>query len=184
MPDRPVYTERTWFPAWVWVVMWGACLLAIGAMGYGALDEHRPGISARNERFAWFIGGASILVLIVPALVTAFLGRLDVEVYPGRVQVAFGPARWIRTSVAYHEIESVEAVTYSPIREFGGWGIRMRPGKTAWTVGGNRAVRLSRTGGRELYVGSRFAQRLAERIKVARQRHQRETRLPRGTKSL
>ncbi|MGI9627294.1 MAG: hypothetical protein ACR2QM_10700 [Longimicrobiales bacterium] len=174
MPDRPVYTERTWFPAWVWVVMWGACLLAIGGMGYGALDEHRPGVLAEDRPVAWLLGGASILVLVVPALVTCFLGRLDVQVFPDRVVVAFGPARWIRTSAAYDEIESVEAVTYRPIRDFGGWGIRMRPGRTAWTVGGNRAVKLSLARGKELYLGSNYAQRLAERIKVAKQRHQRD----------
>ena len=94
---------------------------------------------------------------------------LDVEVRGGHLFVAFGPVHLVHRRIRYADIESVGAVTYRPIREFGGWGIRGWGRRTAWTMRGNRAVRVKLVGGREVYVGSRFPQRLAGRIDLAMQ---------------
>jgi hypothetical protein len=70
------------------------------------------------------------------------------------------------TTLATYGLES-GPLGYRPLREFGGWGIRPRGGKTAWTIRGNQAVKVTLHGGKEVYVGSLFPQRLEERIRTA-----------------
>ena len=173
MPERAVYVERTWAPAWVLILIWAACLVGMVSMIYGAYTQAVLGRPFGNDPGpTWLLVGSSVIFLLIPTLITLLGSRLDVEVWRDRVIVAFGPLRAIRRSVPYEEIEEIEAVTYRPIRDFGGWGIRFRPGRTAWTVRGNKAVRLRLDSGRDFYVGSRFPHRLAERIEVAQQFHE------------
>ena len=150
-----LYKERTWAPPWVWVLLWGACLVAVAA---AASDQELSG-AARTA----IIAG----VLLFPLLITAVFGCLDIRVRADRLSIAFGPLHLIRKTIRFPDIESVKAVTYRPIREFGGWGIRFRARKSAWTVRGNRAVSVRRRSGKEIYAGSANAQRLAEQIRAA-----------------
>ena len=153
--ERAAYRERTWAPAWVWVLVWGACLAAVGATVYGAGREPMSTMA-----LVLTVGA----VLLFPLLMSALFLCLDVEVRNDHLFIAFGPLHLVRKRIAYRDMESAEAVTYRPIREFGGWGIRPTGRKTAWTIRGNRAVRVVLRSGKQAYVGSRFPQRLAGRI--------------------
>ena len=153
--EHGVYRERTWAPAWVWVLIWGACLAVAGATIYAA------GRDPMSTTALVLTLGA---VLFFPLLMSALFLCLDVEVRADQLFIAFGPLHLVRKRIRYRDMESAKAVTYSPLREFGGWGIRPTGGKTAWTIRGNRAVRVVLRSGKQIYVGSRFPQRLASRI--------------------
>lgn len=173
MPERAVYVERTWAPAWVLILIWGACLVGMASMVYGAYTRAVLGRPFGSDSGpTWLLVAGPALFLLIPILITLLGSRLDVEVWQDRLVVAFGPVGLIRRSIDYGEILAIEAVTYRPIRDFGGWGIRFRPGRTAWTVRGNKAVRLRLDSGKDFYLGSRFPHRLAERIHVAQQLHE------------
>lgn len=153
--EHGVYRERTWAPVWAWVLIWGACLAAAGATIYAA---------GRDPMSTTVLVVTLGAVLLFPLLMSALFLCLDVEVRADHLFIAFGPVHLVRKRIRYRDMESVEAVTYRPIREFGGWGIRPTGGKTAWTIRGNRAVRVVLRSGKQIYVGSRFPQRLASRI--------------------
>lgn len=160
--QRPSYSERTWAPLWFWMLAWGAGLAAALGVGYsGFADAVAAGQSA------WIAAMRGTPWLLFPMAVTAVFGRLDVELRSSHLLVAFGPLRLCRKRVPYRDVSEVSPETYRPILDFGGWGIRFRGQKTAWTIRGNRAARIRLRSGRELWVGSRFPQRLADRIRVA-----------------
>jgi hypothetical protein len=70
-----------------------------------------------------------------------------------------------RRTLPFAEIRSAEAVTYHPILEYGGWGLRWAPGRGwAWTVRGDRAVRLVLANGKTLLVGSQRADDLVRAL--------------------
>lgn len=168
MADRPIYSERTWAPAWFWVLLWAACLVGAGALAYGVYSQAILGQPFGNEPGpTWVLAGASAFLFLLPVVLTLTSGRLDVEVWEDHLFVGFGPVRMLKKTMTYDEIERAESITYRPIRDFGGWGVRFRPGKTAWSVGGNKAVKISLTNEKIFYVGSRFPHRLAERIQMA-----------------
>lgn len=170
MNERPSYVERTWAPAWVLILLWVSCLVGAGALIWGWYAEATTGTGlGESPAPAWLMASSAGVCLVIPILVSAAASRLEVEVWQDAVRVAFGPLRVLRRTISYDEMGAVEAVTYRPIRDFGGWGVRFRPGRTAWTVRGNRAVRLSLSTGKAFFIGSRFPHRLAERIQVAKQ---------------
>ena len=67
------------------------------------------------------------------------------------------------------DVLAAEAVTYRPIREFTGWGIRWRPGwGWAYSVAGNRGLRVDLRNGSHLMIGSRAPEPLAEAVRMVR----------------
>lgn len=158
------YRERTWAPAWVMVLLLTVCLAAAGAVAYDLYRSGWGGDGSISMLGAVAAMGAS---LGLPVLIGMLFSRLDVEVHADQVHIAFGPLHLIRKRIPFTEIDTVRGLTYRPLREFGGWGIRPRGGKTAWTIRGNQAVKVTLHSGKLVYVGSRFPQRLEERIRAA-----------------
>ena len=79
---------------------------------------------------------------------------LDTEVRETGVYIKFKPfhRKWIPLN--FEDIFKVEAVTYSPIKEYGGWGIRYgRKGK-AYNVSGNKGLFVTLRNGRNIMIGS------------------------------
>jgi len=94
------------------------------------------------------------------------VGEIRVRVRDDGVEAAWGYSEMIRKWIPFGEIDSMEAVTYSPLREFGGWGIRAGRGSTtAWTTQGNRALSFSLRDGSRFWLGSRHPERLQSWIR-------------------
>ena len=73
-----------------------------------------------------------------------------------------------RRRIPLTKIESAEAVTYAPIAEYGGWGIRGWGANTALNARGNRGVRLTLRDGRRVLVGSQRPDALANAVITGR----------------
>ena len=109
---------------------------------------------------------ALVITACLGAVWVVFFGRLVTEVRTNGLSVQLRPLTR-RHRFAWHEIESVEARSYHPLREYGGWGVRFGAGGKAYNVSGNRGVQLVLRGGQRLLIGSRCAERLAEAIRSA-----------------
>ena len=163
---RAVYRERTWAPAWALVLMGLAFVASIGPLlyfGYGQAELGQPADGMSAGGLGMLAGGLAITY----GLAFSTFSCLNVEVRSDHLFIWFGPLRLIRKRIWYSDIQRVSAITYRPFREFGGWGIRWRPGKSAWAIRGNRAVNVELRNGKAVYVGSRVPQRLAGRIEAA-----------------
>lgn len=156
MDERVVYREYTSWAPWVYVVLWGAVIGSAAGVFLGA-DDVLPD--------AGRILAASV-ILGVGALVQRLLGGLTVRLTPEAVQVGLGRGWPLRTRIPYERIASLETVTYRPLGEFGGWGLRGFGSRQAWTARGNRAVVLHLVDLRDIYVGSDNPRRLEERIRA------------------
>lgn len=53
------------------------------------------------------------------------------------------------------QIRKYEVYEFNPIRDFGGWGVKLGNGGWSYTVSGNKGVQLSLEDGEQLTVGSR-----------------------------
>lgn len=151
--ETPRHVEFTPLAAWARVLTWGAV-----AGGLWASLTNPPG----DGLVASLVPAA---ILAIGILVEMVFGGLRVELLPNRLQLSLGRVGWIRKGVPYDSILHLEPVTYRPLREFGGWGVRGFGEKQAWTARGNRALVLHRTDGTQLYVGSDHPERLAERVR-------------------
>ena len=68
------------------------------------------------------------------------------------------------------QVVSVRAVSYRPILQYGGWGIRWTIKGKAYNARGNCGVRLDFANGRHLLLGSQRAEELVQTIKLSQQR--------------
>lgn len=152
--ERPVYVEWSPWPGWIQIVFWGTMIVAIASVA-GA-----PGL----RPLARLLGISSLVVVLV--LTQWVVAGLKVRLYGDHMEMGLGRAGLIHKRVYYDDIEALESVKYHPLAEFGGWGIRIRGNKRAWTARGDRAVVLHMADGTLLYVGSDKPQRLEERIRA------------------
>ena len=70
----------------------------------------------------------------------------------------------VRRKLPFAEIESAEAVVYRPLRDYGGWGLRLGPAGKAYNMKGNRGVQLRLKNGGGVLVGSGRSEELARII--------------------
>ncbi len=145
----PRFEERQTFTPWVYVLL----ALLCAAMAADLLA--RPGLAARIV-----LGGFLLLFAFI-----ANLFALTTVVTNNAVHVVFGWAfPMYRRVIALTDIARAEPVTYSPLREYGGWGIRGMGENAALNARGNRGVRLTLTDGRRVLIGSQRSRELADAL--------------------
>lgn len=84
-----------------------------------------------------------------------FLLRLETEVDETGILYRFRGIHLRQYRISWQEIESLEAVTYKPIREYGGWGIRYGFHGKAYSVSGNQGIRVKTRQGASILFGTR-----------------------------
>jgi hypothetical protein len=132
-------------PAWIWAL----CLAGAAAVLFGAYQLVRESL----------IGAA--LLAIVGVVIVLVIGGLRVFVSADGLRVRLGllGVRLLRLGVG--EIAEVTVHQFSPIADFGGWGIRRGQGMTAFFFRGNRGVQLVTRAGKKYLIGSDTPERLA-----------------------
>jgi hypothetical protein len=150
----------------VWLVF-GAVLLTVdGLMAWGMVTQLALGNSwgdhAMPDVALGLLGGLVIGLSLVLAYALAAL-RLVIEVREDALYVRFAP--FVTRRIPFSQIVRTEARTYSPVFEYGGWGIRWMPGRGwAYNVSGNRGVQLELSGRKKLMLGTRRPEQLARAI--------------------
>jgi len=106
--------------------------------------------------------------LCLPPLVVVGLLRMTTEVTPTDLRVWFGWVPTYRRVVVIDAIQRVEVVSYRPLADYGGWGVRSgRDGERVLNARGNRGVRLEFSDGSRLLIGSQRPEALAVAIESA-----------------
>jgi hypothetical protein len=148
---------RTWF--------WIPVAVVVVVAWYFFFRELNWSPEATRPRAAiWFMFIA--VGVLTPALF--FSMRLIVTVNRRELGIRMWPL--YRRTVAIGDIKTVEAVTFRPILEFGGWGVRYSMRRKAWgyTVSGKEGVQMELSNGKRILVGSEQNNRLAAAIEQAR----------------
>lgn len=107
----------------------------------------------------WTVALLLAVVVLVGAILTV---RLTTTVTADALSVRYGFL--YKTRVPLAEIALAEAVEYSPVREYGGWGIRGTPRRRALNARGKQGVLLTRADGTTLLVGSQRPRDLLEAL--------------------
>lgn len=159
----PVYREvqrfRQW---WMWVVvlaiaafMWvGFALQIVLGSPFGS----KPMPDAMLWVFTLLFG------LGLPAFFLVL--RLLTEVSADRLVVGLAPFRM--RAILLADIAEAKAVTYRPLADFGGWGVRWAGSRgVAYNASGDRGVQLVLRDGRRVLVGSQRPEELVLALRSA-----------------
>ena len=108
------------------------------------------------------------LGLAAPPLVWVGLLRMTTEVTPTEVRVWFGWVPTYRRAFPVAAVQKVEVVSYRPLADYGGWGVRTgRDGERVFNARGNRGVRLDFADGGRVLIGSQKPETLADAVERA-----------------
>ena len=157
VPDVPPPVEfeehqRFRQPALIVAVVMLACV-GIGSAVMVAREDESAGAPWRATLVGVLVGlGVPAWILSLEMATTVDSSGLEV-----RFGLGFAAKRF-----DVSEMASVRAVTYRPVRDFGGWGVRWgRGGSRAYNVSGNRGVEFTHADGRRWVIGSQRADELA-----------------------
>jgi hypothetical protein len=165
--------EQRFNQPWIWAVVVGIALLEAGVFGQGLYQQlvlKRPwGDHPASDAglIAIFCG---VLALSVGLIALFVAMRLITEVRDDGLYVRFIPFHFKFHLIPLEDATQIEAVTYSPLGDYGGWGIRYGFKGKAYNVQGNRGVRLTFKEGRSLLIGSQKAEELDAALRPVRER--------------
>jgi hypothetical protein len=106
------------------------------------------------------------IALLIPSVVAICIGlllfsaKLEVEVRKDGLYLRFFPFHMSFQTISLENLEKHEAITFAPLKDYGGWGIRYGKKGKAYIVSGNTGVLLSFKDGKTLCIGSQKAEEL------------------------
>ncbi len=161
-PPTTVYREDQNFAWWVYALL--ALMATTSALAYLAIG---PDAKAGGGR----LGGLFVFLLVgfvLPSVLVLGVLRMTTEVTPISCCVWFGWIPTYRQSLPISSIAAIEVVTYRPLADCGGWGIRRgRDGERVLNARGSRGVRLTMSDGSRLLIGSQRPEELARALDQA-----------------
>lgn len=150
MKNKILFQEKQKFTQW-W--LW---LLLIGLFCY-LLYENYMAYQTGKLDFCAVLFSFGILI---PILILFYLLRLLTLVRADGIYVRFYPFHRKWKYYAWEEIEEVKVLTYKPLLDYGGWGIRYgRKGK-AYNVKGNQGLQIHFKSGKNLLIGTQKPEEL------------------------
>jgi len=153
--------------AWVWALLISIATIELATFGYGIIQQIILGKPFGNNPTS----DAVLIIIAIPAILIGVgllllfgIIKLETDVRQDGLYVRFFPLHLSYKRIPLEDVERMEACTYRPILEYGGWGIRFRRGGKAYNISGNRGVRLDFSNGRRLLIGSQKSEELAAAI--------------------
>ncbi|MCK4596108.1 hypothetical protein KAT73_04945 [candidate division WOR-3 bacterium] len=148
---------------WLWTII----LFIAGVAWYGFIQQLILKIPFGNHPtpnivmiITWIIAGMGL-----PALFCST--RLITEVRTDGLYIHYLPFHFSPRRIPFNEIKSFKARTYSPLMEYGGWGIRIGLRGQAYNVSGNQGVQFVLFNGKRILIGSQKTEELARAIDIA-----------------
>jgi hypothetical protein len=169
MTSDPAFSEVQHFhQVWV-IILVGFIAVLSWAFFIRLLISPADESSAAIIVFVFFIFG-----IVFP--VWFLIMRLEIEVRDLFISYRLFPLHIAWREVPAREIASAEAVTYRPIIEYGGWGMRIGRRGRAYNVSGNRGVFICQKTGKCFLLGSQRPDELATVIERAMEEARRSDR--------
>ncbi len=156
--------EQRLGPGWLRVTMLCVLLVVLFAWVFPLCQSVYRGL--RGGEIYWpFVGPQIVLSTICVALLLfLYSPKLVIEVRADGLYVRFFPLHLSFRRIPLANVTRCEAVTYRPVRDYGGWGIKGGRGCRAYTASGNRGVRIDYADGSHLLIGSQRPDELAQAV--------------------
>jgi hypothetical protein len=159
-----IYKEIQHFKQlWIWLIFIISGFAVIGNFGFGFYQQIILGIKfgdnplSDNGLIITFI-----LVLLLHLLIFFMLGysRLITTIDKNGIEYRFAPFHIKPRIIEWSAIESYQVISYNPIREYGGWGIRYGKKGMAYSIRGDKGLLLNLKNSKTLLIGTQQVQEL------------------------
>lgn len=149
-----LYERQTIRQKWLWLLLGGTTLYLL----YGSFAA----LFIQNSTVPPMMATSLLIMLGVDILL--WLMKLEFLIKNDGFYFRFRPFTIRYKRVAWEDLEEIRVRTYKPLREFGGWGLRIGFGGQgmALTISGNKGVQLVFKNGRRILIGTRQAEKVEE----------------------
>ena len=136
---------------WLWIILF---LTAITPISILILDE---GFKLDTTNFVL------ISMMLLPLFLIYFT-ELRVEISRESLKYQFYPFHLKVYEIQHDEIETYDQITYSPLKDYGGWGINHTVKGSAYNISGNKGVKMILKNGKKILFGSQKAKEFYEAL--------------------
>lgn len=163
MANEILFTERQRFKQWwLWLILLGINGLFLFGVFKQVVSGQQFGDKSMSNIGLLITAGLTILLTIL------FLNfRLDTLIKKDGIYVRFFPFHLKFNYYAWEKLTKSFVRQYSPIAEYGGWGLRygfLGKGK-AFNVSGDKGLQLEFTDHKKLLIGTNKPDELTEALK-------------------
>jgi hypothetical protein len=160
MEAKIFFTEQQRFKQW-W--LWLILLISAAIPFYGIYEQlQAPEPFSDPEKNTGIILSG---IIMLPVIALFFLLRLETKITDAGISACFFPFHLKTLHFSWAEIEQVYVREYSPISEFGGWGLRYGMDGKAYNVSGNQGIQIVFKNGKKLLIGTNKPEEAAHALK-------------------
>jgi len=159
MENEILFSEKQKFKQW-W--LWAILLIINGILLVGIFKQLITGQPFGDKPMS----NLGLLLTAIPLLLITLLIlniRLDTLIKKDGIYVRFFPFHWSFKKFSWDMIATSYVRQYSPLLEYGGWGMRIGlfgKGK-AWNISGDKGLQLEFTNQKKLLIGTNQPEELA-----------------------
>lgn len=163
MHDEILFTERQRFKQWwLWLIILGINGIFLFGVFKQVIGGQQSGDKPISNTGLLIATGLTIILTI---LFVNF--RLDTIIKKDGIYVRFFPFHIKFKKYTWNTLTKAYVRQYSPITEYGGWGLRLGlfgKGK-AYNISGDQGLQLEFTGNKKLLIGTNKADELTKVLK-------------------
>lgn len=157
--------EQRFNQVYVWVII-SVVMISSGFAVFEVIANH-------DQLDSGSIVGLTISLLVAGSVgILFYFLKLNTRIDQDYIGIKFSP--FIDKKISWKEVESASVVEYKPFREYGGWGIRHRIGKVAYSVAGKVGLKLTLNSGKIVMIGTQRKDELKAILRKLKERDQEE----------
>lgn len=170
-----IYKESQKFkePA-IWIGLIFSGIVVAGIFGLGIYRQIIQGRQFGNNPMSdtgLIVAFALVVFLFLLVFLLFGFAKLTTEIDKRRIAFRFFPFHFKFQQIGWDKIEKFEVVTYKPIRDYGGWGIRFGKIGKAYNVAGNKGLQLQLKSGKHILIGTQKAVELSDFLSKLQLQH-------------
>jgi hypothetical protein len=121
-------------------------------------------VSNPDDRLASVIMGSTMFILLM-AFIWFLLLRLETHMDSNGIKVNYKWMPFCKRTIPWDEIKQISVIDYSPLSDYGGWGVRYSASGNGWcyNVAGDKGIKLFYQTGKPFLIGTQQAEK-AEQI--------------------
>ena len=142
---------------WLWIILFFLAIIPISLLVFG--KDFKLGASG---------GYIGVTVMLLPIILIS-LAELRVEVSEDSLKYQFFPFHIKVYEIRFADIDSFTELIYSPLKDYGGWGIKNSFSGIAYNVSGNKGVKIFLKNGKKVLFGTQKPHKFFEALNKATQ---------------
>lgn len=129
-----------------------------------------------DQVWLWALMGVELIIVLLPLIITgqplwaiglavgfmvmtfAMLGALKLRTRIDRQGIHYRMSifHWKEQTIPWEDIDQVYVRKYSPLKEYGGWGVKYGPSGKAFNVKGNFGIQITKKNGKRVLLGTQL----------------------------